>query len=143
MGQSGFGPLLILAQFPSLLRLPSTYGGSGTALRTLLESDYSLEMALLLRAYGKGYTATHAAASSTLTGCYNQYGTTAIIKYIPSRGWTMHLSAEYSAYPWSRYRIDGPSWDSRARFDIMRESRNGSQLQLRLDWRHKSESDPL
>ncbi len=102
--------------------------------------DYSLEMALMLRAYDKGYTATHAAAYSTLSGCYNQYGATASIKYIPSRGWMMHLSAEYSAYPWSRYRIDGPSWDSRARFDIMRESRNGSQLQLRLDWRHKSES---
>ena len=44
--------------------------------------DYSLEMALMLRAYDKGYTATHAAAYSTLSGCYNQYGATASIKSV-------------------------------------------------------------
>lgn len=102
--------------------------------------DYRLEMALMLRSYGKGYTATHAAAYSTLSSCSNQYGATTSIKYIPSRGWTLHLSAEYSVYPWSRYRIDGPSWGSRARFDVVRESQGGSQLQMRIDWRHKSES---
>jgi|LSQX01.2.fsa_nt_gb hypothetical protein len=102
--------------------------------------DYRFETALIVRAYGKGYTATHAAAYSTLSSCSNQYGATASVKYLPSRGWTMHLSAEYSAYPWSRYRIDGPSWDSRARLDILKEFQSGSQLRMRLDWRHKSES---
>lgn len=102
--------------------------------------DYRLEMAFLFRSYGKGYTATHAAAYSTLSSCSNQYGVTAVIKYIPSRGWIMNMAAEYSAYPWSRYRIDGSSWDSRARIDLSREFRNGSQLQMRVDWRHKSES---
>ena len=102
--------------------------------------DYTLEMALMVRAYSKGYTATHAAAYSTLPCCSNQYGATASVKYIPFRGWTVHLSAEYSAYPWSRYRIDGPSWDSRARLDILKEFQSGSQLQMRVDWRHKSES---
>jgi len=106
----------------------------------LWNPDYKLEMALLFRAYGKGYTATHAAAYSTLSNCSNQYGATASLKYMPFRNWTFSLSAEYSAYPWSRYRIEGSSRDSRARFDIIRESRNGSKIQIRLDWRHKSES---
>ena len=95
--------------------------------------SYNFETSLTARCYAPAYIATHAGAYSSLSSVSNQIGAAYALQWIQGR-WTLRLNADYAYYPWKRYRAEAGTSSVKARLEVVRSFRGGTELEAQLAW---------
>lgn len=74
----------------------------------IFDLDPRSKLSVLLRYYGRAYTALYGSAFGAGSG-NNEFGAYVAADFVTGRHTALNLFADYYRYPWLRYRLDSPS----------------------------------